>query len=164
MGLPGTQMMACARHAASVTAQPGGYPMNNNESAGGRARRGPGLLTITASALALTAALTATPRSAAAAPQPSLQAMPGTRPTVAGGVGGPGKATTVSLVACGVYVQGGSLYVADGPAVRKITANDQLTTLAGTGVSTGPLAEGGLATGANLNTCGVALDHHGNLV
>ena len=42
--------------------------------------------------------------------------------------------------------QGGSLYVADGPTVRRIAANDQLTTPAGSGVGAGAADSGGLAT------------------
>ena len=83
---------------------------------------------------------------------------------MAGGVGGPGKATTVALAPCGVRRQGASLYVADGPAVRQVAANDQLTTPAGTGVRIGPADSGGLATGSNLDTCAVAADGAGNLL
>ncbi len=84
--------------------------------------------------------------------------------TIAGGVGGPGRATTVSLADCGVTFGRGSLYIADTSAVRQVTANDYLTTPAGTGVTAGPAGDGGPASRADLETCGVALDHSGNLV
>ena len=59
---------------------------------------------------------------------------------------------------------GGSVYIADGAAVRKVSASDWLTTPAGTGVTLGPWGDGGPATGADFSTCGVAVDHSGNLV
>jgi trimeric autotransporter adhesin len=121
------------------------------------------LVTGAAAALALGTALAAgagaaaTPRGARAAPAP------GTITTVAGGVGGPGQATTVALAPCGVSFQNGSIYVADGGTVRKISPAGQLTTPAGIGVG-GPRSTGGLATEAALVTCGTAVDHAGNLV
>jgi sugar lactone lactonase YvrE len=89
----------------------------------------------------------------------------GTISTVAGGVGGPGKATGVALAsACGATFGAGRLYVADFTAVRAVNpGNDQLTTPAGTG-SHGPLADGARATKASVHTCGMAVDHSGNLV
>jgi hypothetical protein len=122
------------------------------------------LFTGAAAALALGTALASGTGRAAAAPQGTAATAPGTITTVAGGVGGPGKATKVALTACGVRRQGGSLYVADGPAVRRVAANDQLTTPAGTGARIGPADSGGLATGANLDTCAVAADGAGNLL
>ena len=108
-------------------------------------------------ALASGAGAAAAPRGARAAPAP------GTITTVAGGVGGPGQATTVALAPCGVSFQSGSIYVADGGTVRKISPAGQLTTPAGTGVG-GPRSTGGLATKSALVTCGTAVDHAGNLV
>jgi hypothetical protein len=122
------------------------------------------LFTGAAAVLALGTALASGPGRAAAAPQDTTATAPGTIATVAGGVGGPGKATKVALAPCGVARQGGTLYVADGPAVRRIAANDQLTTPAGTGARIGPADSGGLATGSNLDTCAVALDGAGNLL
>jgi hypothetical protein len=84
--------------------------------------------------------------------------------TIAGGVGGPAKATTVAMTALGVISHGGSLYVADGPAVRRIAANDQLTTPAGSGTGTGAADSGGLATESSLVSDAVATDGAGNLV
>ena len=66
-------------------------------------------------ALASGAGAAAAPRGARAAPAP------GTITTVAGGVGGPGKATTVALAPCGVSFQNGTIYVADGGTVRTIS-------------------------------------------
>src|SRR5215470_7143864 len=54
---------------------------------------------------------------------PGAAAPAGTITTVAGGVGGPARATAVALFACGVASQHGSLFVADGPAVRRVAAN-----------------------------------------
>src|SRR6516164_3385724 len=110
-----------------------------------------------ATALASSATAAAAPREARAAPAP------GTITTVAGGVGGPGQATTVALAPCGVSFQNGSIYVADGGTVRKISPAGQLTTPAGIGVG-GPRSTGGLATTTALVTCGTAVDHSGNLV
>jgi hypothetical protein len=122
------------------------------------------LFTGAAAVLALGTALASGPGRAVAAPQGTAATAPGTITTVAGGVGGPGEATKVALGPCGVRRQGGSLYVADGPAVRRVAANDQLTTPAGTGVGIGPADSGGLATGSNLDTCSVAADSAGNLL
>jgi trimeric autotransporter adhesin len=122
------------------------------------------LFTGAAAVLALGTVLAGGPGRAAAAPRDTVATAPGTIATVAGGVGGPGKATEVALGPCGVRWQGGSLYVADGPAVRRVAANDQLTTPAGAGVGIGPADSGGLATGSNLDTCSVAADGAGNLL
>jgi len=131
---------------------------------GERARPGRSVLTASAGALALAAALASGPGRAAAAPRTSSTAAAPAIATVAGGVGGPARATAVALVACGVSFHRGGLYIADGPAVRKVSANDQLTTPAGTGVSFHQVVSGVLAARANLDTCGVTLDHSGNLV
>jgi hypothetical protein len=89
--------------------------------------------------------------------------------TVAGGVGGPGAGTEVSLGSgqngvCGVSYSSGALYVADSQAVRKVNPQTGgLTTPVGTG-SAGPLGDGGPAASATLDACGTTLDHSGNLV
>jgi hypothetical protein len=87
--------------------------------------------------------------------------------TFAGGVGGPGLATTVSLgLACGVTFAPGSVYVADGP-LREVSAQtDGLTTPAGDSVrAPGPVGDGGLAAKAYLGSCGTpAVDGAGNLI
>jgi hypothetical protein len=89
----------------------------------------------------------------------------GTITTIAGGVGGPAKATTVAVSPCGARFAGGSLYVGDITAIRQISpASDKLTTPAGTG-STTPLGDGGPATRASLDgSCTAVPDAAGNLV
>ena len=93
--------------------------------------------------------------------------------TVAGGVGGPGPGTGISLSDANAAPGGcslstvafaaGSLYIADG-SVRKVSARTGLlTTPAGTGAA-GPLTLGGPAAAAPLGACGVAFDRAGNLV
>lgn len=77
-----------------------------------------------------------TPADAAAQPAAMARTAvaPGTISTIAGGVGGPGKATKVALRPCGVVAGGGYLYVNAGNTVRQVNANtDWLTTPAGTG-------------------------------
>jgi len=89
----------------------------------------------------------------------------GTITTIAGGVGGPAKATTVAVSPCGVRFADGSLYVGDIAAIRQISlATDRLTTPVGTS-STTPLGDGGPATEAGLNgSCTAVPDPAGNLV
>src|SRR5215467_143127 len=63
---------------------------------------------------------------AAAVAPVAVTANPGTISTVVGGVGGPGKATTVALGSvfadlCGVSYSNGSLYLADGSTIRKVS-------------------------------------------
>jgi hypothetical protein len=102
----------------------------------------------------------------AGASQAGAAAAPaGTITTIAGGVGGPAKATTVAVSPCGARFAGGGLYVGDIAAIRKISpASDQLTTPAGTG-STTPPGDRGPATSAGLNgSCTAALDPAGNLI
>jgi secreted PhoX family phosphatase len=96
---------------------------------------------------------------------PAAAAGAGVISTVAGGVGGPGRATGVALSPCGVSYGGGRLYFGTGGAVREVSpASDWLTTPAGTGVP-GPLADGGPAVKASLDSaCGTAVDQSGNLV
>src|SRR5579859_3722736 len=86
--------------------------------------------------------------------------------TVAGGVGGPARATRVALLGpCGVSFGDGHLYIADSGAVRQVNpGTDWLTTPAGSGAF-GPLGDGRRATRAYLaDACGAAVDHSGNLV
>jgi len=103
-----------------------------------------GLLTIVAAAALLPAVTALVPAIASATMgvrAPAVlragQATPaGVITTVAGGVGGPARATGVGLAsACGVSFAGGYLYVADGSTVRRVSQHkDWLTTPAGTGV------------------------------
>ena len=101
---------------------------------------------------------------------PQAGAPAGTISTVAGGVGGPAKATTVALDAfqsqtCGVTFGGGSLYIANANTVRKVNPRTGwLTTPAGTGIDE-PFSDGGPAASASLGgACSVAVDHADNLV
>ena len=100
---------------------------------------------------------------AVAAPRPAVAA--GDISTVAGGVGGPARATTVSLGLCGVAFGSGHLYLAGAGTVRSVNpAGDWLTTPAGIGNVSGPLGDGGRATTAFFDACGAAADPSGNLV
>jgi hypothetical protein len=87
--------------------------------------------------------------------------------TVAGGVGGPGKATSIALSPCGVSSGSGHLYVEDyglWDSVRKISQEtDRLTTVAGTGAE-GPLGDGGPATSASVLSCSAVRDRAGNVL
>src|SRR5579875_1727401 len=107
---------------------------------------------------------------AAAVPAGTVPA--GTISTVAGGVGGPAPATQVDMYhggasfygVCGLAPAGGRLYLG-ATVVRAISEqSDALTTPAGTGVPGGPAGDGVPAGRANLDVCGVATDHAGNLV
>ena len=90
--------------------------------------------------------------------------------TIAGGAGGPGKATTVSLSdsevgPCGLAAGNGALYVGDWTTVRRISPEDRLTTPAGFGGVGGSYGVGVPAAGAALGlACGVAIDSSGNLL
>ena len=84
--------------------------------------------------------------------------------TVAGGVGGPGPATSVAVSPCGVSWAGGSLYIGDVFAVRRVSmATGALTTVAGDGVFE-PADDSGLAVSSAIYpACGTAVDGAGNL-
>jgi trimeric autotransporter adhesin len=99
--------------------------------------------------------------------------------TVAGGAGGPAKATNVSLynrgvgltdTPCGVSYAEGRLFVADGGAAREVNpASDWLTTPAGIGAIDSSFGngggDGGPASAATLaSACGATEDQHGNVV
>jgi len=96
---------------------------------------------------------------------------PGTITTVAGGVGGPGPATSIPLATCPISVAGGALWAGGGGVIRRIdTRTGWLTTPAGDGVP-GTRGNGGRATDAELAAgggfqCGMAatLDAAGNLL
>ena len=127
----------------------------------------PGRLAAVVAAAALVPAVAGAGARAQAAPGGGRAVAAGVISTVAGGVGGPAKATRVALrSACGVAFGAGSLYIGDGTAVRQVSpGSDELTTPAGTG-SAEPLGgNGGLAVRAGLSgACGVAVDGAGNLV
>jgi len=130
----------------------------------GRARAVPVLAAVVL-VPAMLAAASGPARAVAAGPRASGRAATaGTITTMAGGVGGPGPATSVAVRACGVSLGNGSLYVASTWSVRKVSpATDALTTPAGTGAQ-GPPADGCPATRASLSTCGTSVDARGNLV
>ncbi len=92
--------------------------------------------------------------------------------TIAGGVGGPGRATSLATGACGVQVASGSLYVGDFSTVRRISeATGTLATVAGNNAA-GPVGDGGAAIDSaigipgdmSIQACGTTLDGAGNLV
>jgi len=121
-------------------------------------------------AVTVVAAAAAMLPAAAAAGTGRTQAGPGAAATswvissVAGGVGPPGAATTVALKEpCGLALGAAHLYIADGGSVRKVTSSGHLTTPAGTG-DAGPLMNGGPAARTAVGTCGLAVDHSGNMV
>jgi len=98
-------------------------------------------------ALAVTVmAIAALPAASAAATHPvhgtrlkSQQARgAGTMTTVAGGVGGPAKATAIALgYPCGIASSAGNLYVAQTTVVRRVAeATDELTSPVGVGRAT----------------------------
>jgi trimeric autotransporter adhesin len=97
--------------------------------------------------------------------QPGPAVTAGVISTVAGGVGGPGKATKVAISEpCDVSYAAGSFYVGDTSTVRKVDAQtDRLTTPAGDGLP-GPSGNGVPAGIAGLGACGTAVDGAGNLV
>ena len=101
----------------------------------------------------------------AAAATRGTTAAAGVISTIAGGVGGPGLATRVDVsFPCGVSFGAGALYIAGGQTVRRVNpATDWLTTPAGTDALS-PVGDGGPATAANVETCGAAADHDGNLL
>jgi trimeric autotransporter adhesin len=126
-----------------------------------------GLPVVAVLALAGVAALAGAGQ-ASAAPRAGHEAIAGTIATVAGGVGGPGLATTVALSGdCGVSFGAGSLYIADGPVVRQVSPQgDGLVTPAGAGefASNGAPFDGQLATAASFVVCWAQVDHSGNLI
>jgi trimeric autotransporter adhesin len=138
--------------------------VRRNLVAGGLARAGSALVVAGVLAGAGPAAAAAHSGGARAA-RPAL-AGPGVISTVAGGVGGPARATRVSVGNVGgVWFAGGFVYLGAGAAIRKVNpANDRMTTPAGTG-EPGPLGLRGLATQADLAGTGwETVDHSGNLV
>jgi len=122
---------------------------------------------VCALAATLAAAGVAGPASAAraGAGTPAAGAVPGgTISTVAGGVGGPGRATSVAINPCGVRWTGGWLYIGEGPMVRRVSmATDGLTTVTGDNAA-GPLDGSGTAAASPVGGCSPTLDRAGNLV
>jgi hypothetical protein len=84
--------------------------------------------------------------------------------TVAGGVGGPGLATSVAMSPCGVRWAGGWLYIGTGSTLRRVSmSTDALTTVAGDNAA-GPRDGSGDAAASTQGACNTALDGAGNLV
>ncbi|HTX39115.1 MAG TPA: NHL repeat-containing protein [Bryobacteraceae bacterium] len=83
---------------------------------------------------------------------------------VAGFSGDGGSAISAQLsYPTGIKVDAaGNLYVADNGAVRRITPDGTITSIAGTGVS-GYSGDGGPATASQLNAWGLAFDNAGNI-
>src|SRR5215813_12042324 len=131
-----------------------------------------GMLALMAAAAAAAGAGPAAAAAGLAAAQPGhgarvLHAGPaGVISTVAGGVGGPARATRVEILPCGLASDAGHLYVTDVPAgVREVNlSSDGLTTPAGPVAAGGPPVGGALATRVDLGGCGVTVDRAGNLV
>jgi hypothetical protein len=108
---------------------------------------------------------------AAAGPAAGAVAAPpaGTMTTIAGGTGGPGAATGVSISPCAIKYADGSLYVGSGVVYRVSQRTGVLTTVAGSGVGGAaypeqpgdgiPAAEFGF-----VNPCGTAVDGAGNVL
>jgi NHL repeat len=133
---------------------------------GGAGRLAVATAAVTAAAM-VPAAAAATGGHPHGAPAAGRAVPPGVIMTIAGGVGGPAKATSVALrAACGVGFGAGNLFISDGGSVRKVSpVTDALTTPAGTGVDRPFGGDGGPAAQVNLaGTCGTALDHSGNLL
>ena len=117
---------------------------------------------VIAAGLAAASASTTAPRALAAA----QAAAPDTITTVAGGVGGPGPATSVALLSpCGLRYTGGALYVGTDNAVRRINpVTDGLTNVAGDN-ATSDVSGSAPATGdAIAGACNLAADSRGNFL
>jgi trimeric autotransporter adhesin len=128
------------------------------------ARIGTGTLVPTVAAMLVAAAVGGgTPAGALAQPGAASGAA-GVITTIAGGVGGPGPATKVPVDACGLLPAAGHLYIGSQTIIRQVSEQSSwLTTPYGYG-GIGPLGDGGLASKASFDTCGLALDHAGNMV
>lgn len=83
---------------------------------------------------------------------------------VAGFSGDGGSAISAQLsYPTGIRIDAaGNLYIADNGAVRRITLEGTITSIAGTGVS-GYTGDGGAATSAQLNAWGLAFDNAGKI-
>jgi trimeric autotransporter adhesin len=140
----------------------------------GTLRRGASALAaaaLTMAALTGGGAAAATARPGGAQVQPGAPAA-GTISTIAGGVGGPARATQVALWPTNVSFSAGHLYISDissnvtlGSTVRSVNAaTDALTTPAGTGARR-PIGDGGPADRASLFEAeAVVADSSGNLL
>src|SRR5712691_9785273 len=134
-------------------------------------KRSRSVASLLAASAALAAAVTlAGPAGlAGATPSASLTVPAGTISTVAGGLGGPGPATSVSLqqiAGCfGMQVAGGQLYVNGYGAERAINVRTgSLRTVAKQLVVTGFTGEAGPIAQIETGPCSAAVDSFGNLV
>ena len=79
------------------------------------------------------------------------------------GDGGPATSAQLNLPAGVAVDTAGNLFIADHWAVRKVSVNGMITTVAGNGPVTGSAADGGPATNATVVPLGIAVDTAGNL-
>ncbi len=105
---------------------------------------------------------------ASAGPREDRAAAPGTIRTIAGGPGGPARATGVALYRpCALTYANGFLYETDGgplgdQQIRKIsTKTDQLVTVA---EPVAAIQDGAPDNAIGGRVCGVAVDHSGNVL
>jgi len=105
------------------------------------------------------------PVQAAPAAARGIPSVTGTISTIAGGVGGPGPGTKVSVaLPLGVSFAAGHLYISQG-VVREVSeVTGRLTTPAGATDVLGPPASGVPASRVNLGAFATASDKSGNLV
>jgi trimeric autotransporter adhesin len=121
-------------------------------------------VTVMAIAALPAASVAATHPMRATSPQSLHASAVGTITTIAGGVGGPAKATATSLgYPCGIASSAGNLYVAQTTVVRRVAeATDELTSPVGVGI-VGSSPNGTPASSAEIGrfpdeACGVAAD------
>jgi hypothetical protein len=111
----------------------------------------------------------------AAIPAAAATAVHGKISTIAGGVGGPAPATSVSVGACALKYANGQLYFGTGQssvaAVYRVSQRTGvLTPVAGSGISTGPGYSGEPTDGVPAaafsfsSPCGTAVDGAGNVL
>jgi hypothetical protein len=122
------------------------------------------LVTVSAALAALAGVASMAPASASARSGHVAQDTAGIISTIAGGVGGPGQATRLSVTANGVATSDGRLYIADG-VVQEVGAHGILTTPAGDfGQGYAGVTSGTPATAASLIANDVAVAPNGDLV
>ncbi|MGH3156732.1 MAG: hypothetical protein ACRDNF_09190 [Streptosporangiaceae bacterium] len=110
-------------------------------------------------------------QAASAATHQAVPGVAGAVSTVAGGIGGPDPGTSVALeTPCAMAYGDGSAYIgSSGPEFEGGTihglnpSTGQVTPLAG-GSFADALGNGGPALDADLATCGITVDHHGNVI
>jgi len=90
----------------------------------------------------------------------------GTISTVAGGTGGPGPATSVSLSACTLKYSNGALYFSAGGVIDKVSeATGKLSAVAGNGLPGVESSSGEQAAAFSFSRpCGVSADPAGNVL